>query len=249
MGQSRVLLLLAGLGAVSCQTITEEMPTASHAPVAPVPVIIVQGPTGSTIVPVVPTTPPVAANPTTPPAAANPTTPPSAPPPPVLSPFVGVVVGGGPTTPPVPPVAAAPTTAPTSVPPLLVPTTAPPPAGNNGSGGGGGGCGGITNNCNAVASVHAYVYYVVCGTSVVDAKFAEEGPSGCDVRLDATPKDANGKATEAHGTPHWDISGASWDANANKNPYTPLVYGGNGSFTASVEIDGVRSNTFTYRFR
>jgi hypothetical protein len=132
--------------------------------------------------------------------------------------------------------------------PNSVPTSAPadPPSNNNG-GGGGGGCEG---NCAPVASIHAYVYYVQCnGVAMPNTKFVTEGPADCDVRLDATPKDERGKATNVIGSPNWSIDGGYRWATPG-NPYTPLVFGGrSGEITVSVEINGVRSNTFTYRFR
>jgi hypothetical protein len=153
--------------------------------------------------------------------------------------------GGGGTSGPVQPLPTSqplPTAKPTNPPANNDP--APPPSN------GGGGCSGWPNNCNPVASIHAYVYYIVCnGEAQPDTKFAESGPAGCDVRLDATPKDEKGKHTQAKGQPSWTIhGGSSWEA--NKNPYTPLVRGGHsGELTAWVEIDGVRSNTFSYRFQ
>src|SRR5688572_2892525 len=61
------------------------------------------------------------------------------------------------------------------------------------------------NNCNPVASVHAQVYYIQCqGQPVPDTKDATSGPSDCDVVLDATPKDAAGRATNS-GMPNWNF--------------------------------------------
>ena len=130
-------------------------------------------------------------------------------------------------------------TTPTS--PAAQPTN--PPSNN----GGGGNCSGWPSNCNPVASIHAHVYFLICGGNVVDARYATDGPADCDVRLDATPKDAQGKHTQAKGTPEWRIDGASWYV--GNNPYTPTVRGQRGGFTAVVTIDGVNSNVINYSFR
>src|SRR5262245_45812928 len=65
------------------------------------------------------------------------------------------------------------------------PTGQPQPT-NPPASSGGGNCDGFPPNCNPVASVHAYVYFIMCnGVAMPDTKFAESGPVDCDVRLDA----------------------------------------------------------------
>ena len=150
--------------------------------------------------------------------------------------------------------------------PQVQPTA--PPLGGSGGGGGGGttpsqpssqqpqpttapapsnGC--WRNNCNPVASVHAQVYYIQCqGQAVPDTKDATEGPADCDIVLDATPKDAAGRATQS-GLPEWSISGGRNVVNAGS--FTPKVIGGGqpGSVTFSARVDGVTSNVYTFTFR
>jgi hypothetical protein len=137
---------------------------------------------------------------------------------------------------------AAPTPRPTAPP---APTVTPgPAAGEVGSCTGG--------NCAPPVSVHAYVHGISCNYETVPGnfKFATDGPKECAVHLDATPKDASGRATDVIGAPNWSIDGGYRWAPSN-NPYTPIVFGDGraGEITASVEIYGIRSNTFTYRFR
>lgn len=146
-------------------------------------------------------------------------------------------------------------------------TPLPPlPAPSNGGGGGGGGgggnpqptsappsgsgnCQGWPANCNPVASIHAHVYFLQCNGAVVDAKYATEGPWDCDVVLDATPKDDRGKHTQPRDfTPEWNVGGGY--TLVNGSTFTPKILGGRtGEVTFSVRVDGVWSNTTTYRFR
>jgi hypothetical protein len=105
------------------------------------------------------------------------------------------------------------------------------------------------NNCNAVASVHAQVYYIQCnGEAQPNTKDATEGPSSCDIVLDATPKDAAGRATQS-GLPDWNISGGR--TVVNPGSFTPKVIGGGkgGEVTFSARVDGVTSNVYTFTFR
>jgi hypothetical protein len=227
MSYARVgAVLMSGLVVASCQTITEELPQQATALPASVPVPII-------IVPV--SIPPQSTSPAPVPGTGG-------------SGSGGSGSGGGSTLPqPVPGQQQATPT----------PSSGNSGGGNNGggNGGGGGNSGGgngscNTGNCDPIVSVHAYVYYIQChGEAQLGTKFAEEGPADCDVRLDATPKKANGKGTDIICDPHWSIDGARWATPGN--PFTPLVFspGAGGSFTAQVEVCGVVSNSFTYRFR
>jgi hypothetical protein len=141
-----------------------------------------------------------------------------------------------------PTAAPAPTPRPTAVP---APTATPAPAAADV-----GSCPG--GNCAPPVSIHAYVHGITCNYEVVPGnwKFAADGPKECAVHFDATPKDAGGRASDVIGEPHWTIDGGyRWSP--SNNPYTPIVYGDGraGEVTASVEIYGIRSNTFTFRFR
>jgi hypothetical protein len=214
------VVLTVGVIVASCQTITEDLPSPTVLPAsAPVPIIVV---------PV--SIPPQTSNPAPAPSGGG----------------GGGGGGGGSTIPqPLPPVGGG----------------GGGGGGNTGGGGGGGNTGGgggsdngsgscNTGNCDPIVSVHAYVYYIQChGQAQPNTKFAEEGPADCDVRLDATPKKANGKGTDIVCDPHWSIDGARWTTPGN--PFTPLVFssGAGSSFSASVEVCGVTSNSFTYRFR
>jgi hypothetical protein len=134
--------------------------------------------------------------------------------------------------------------------PIPQPVPQPVPSGDNGGGGGGGGGGeNPPGSAEDIVSVHAYVYYIQCrGQAQPNTKFAEEGPADCDVRLDATAKNARGRGIDTNCDPRWSINGARWATPGN--PYTPLVFGGApGEFTAQVELCGVTSNSFSYRFR
>ena len=185
-------VLLVGLVAGSCQTITEELPVSSYnlPSVAPVPIVVIQLPQPQ------------------PQSSLPPSSPTSAP----------SSGGGGGTSP--------------------QPTSAPQP--DNGC---------WRNNCNAVASVHAQVYYIQCnGEAMPNTKDATEGSASCDIVLDATPKDAAGRATQS-GLPEWSISGGRTVVNSGS--FTPKVIGGGrgGDVTFSARVDGVTSNVYTFSFR
>jgi hypothetical protein len=245
------LSLLAGLALVSCQTITEELPTAaSKNPLGPAPVLVVPLPIVITSKPPAATASPTAprATPTASPTTAGPTPTPSpttlaATPTATARP---TAAGATPTATPTAVTATPTPTAAATVAPTPTPTPAPTPTAAPG------GCEGFPPNCNPVDSVHAYVWFLVCGDTIVDAKFATESPAECEVRLDATPKDIYNQHTQATGTPVWTIQGGyRWKANVGSNPYTPTVFGDGrrGEFTAYVELDGKRSNIFTVTFR
>jgi hypothetical protein len=104
------------------------------------------------------------------------------------------------------------------------------------------------NNCNPVASIHAQVFYIVCNGVDIGGKDATEAPADCDVILDATPKDAAGRATQSD-IPDWSISGGRTVHNANT--FTPKVIGGGkgGDVTFSARVGNVTSNIYTFTFR
>jgi hypothetical protein len=135
-------------------------------------------------------------------------------------------------------VPATPTASPAATAPPATPTSTPAGDPN---------CPGWPSNCAPVASIHAHAYYALCHGVAVDVKYKNEGPAGCDVRLDATPKDEKGKHTQARGTPEWTIDGST--IVITDNPFTPLVRAVNGGFSARVRVDGVWSNTVDYTFR
>lgn len=239
----RWTLALACMTAFSCQTITEEMPggpSSSSAPGGPssIPIVVTQIPIPSSTGPVSSTPVPSGAAGTPAPVPTSSNSQPG-----TAQPGVG---GGGGGSNPAPTATPAPTPvvvsqpAPTSqpVPTVTVPSgqQEPPPSGNG--------------NTGEMVSIHAHVYYVVCGDNVIpNSKFAEEANVGCQVRLDATPKDSKNKAVVVDGTPNWTFEGTSYPVSA-KNPYTPILTGtGPGEFTAFCELNGVRSNTFSFRFR
>jgi hypothetical protein len=99
-----------------------------------------------------------------------------------------------------------------------------------------------------VASIHAQVYHIVCNGVSIGGKDATEGPADCDVVLDATPKDAAGRATQSD-IPDWSISGGRTVVNANS--FTPKIIGGGkgGDVTFSARVGNVTSNVYTYTFR
>jgi hypothetical protein len=142
----------------------------------------------------------------------------------------------------------APTVRPTTPPssgPTPRPTTAPTPRPSPGSGGGGGGGG------STVARVGAKVFFVECdGNIVPGSEYASTAPIGCRVHFDCTPRDANNQPTTARGTPEWTFNPDHLvSGGGGGNPYTPAVYVlGEGSFSAFVTIDGVRSADVRIRF-
>ena len=108
----------------------------------------------------------------------------------------------------------------------------------------------IPNNTNPVARVLAKVFFVECnGGEVPGTGSATEAPVGCRVHLDATPKDAGGKPTQAKGTPQWSYSDKSAFDVAGNSAFNPtLTVKKTGSTSISCTIDGVRSNEISIRF-
>ena len=117
----------------------------------------------------------------------------------------------------------------------------PPPSGGNPGGHPGGN---IPNNNNPVTKVGAKVYFLECnGQEVPGSEFATQAQVGCRIHFDCTPKDANNNPTQAQGQPNWSFSPGGLVSGGNPNDFTPTVTAsGTGNLTASVVIDGVRSN-------
>jgi hypothetical protein len=106
----------------------------------------------------------------------------------------------------------------------------------------------IPDNRNPVARVQAKVFFVECGGGAVPGS-GSEAPVGCRVHLDATPKDAGGRPTQAKGRPQWSYTDTSAIDIAGNSPFNPvLTVKKTGSTTASCTIDGVRSNDVSIRF-
>jgi hypothetical protein len=114
------------------------------------------------------------------------------------------------------------------------------------------GPGGYPPSCEPVARVGLVVFYVICNGQVVpNSKFATEAKASCLVRLDTTPKDAKNVHTLAKGQPHWTFGGGYPVVNWNNNQYTPMFSGQGrpGTLTATVKVDGIQSNTLTFKFK
>ena len=108
----------------------------------------------------------------------------------------------------------------------------------------------IPNNTNPVAKVLAKVFFVECdGAEVPGTGSATTAPVGCRVHLDATPKDAGGKPTQAKSTPQWSYSDKSAIEVGGNSSFNPvLTVKKTGSVSAVCTIDGVRSNEVSIRF-
>ena len=142
---------------------------------------------------------------------------------------------GGAPPPPAPQPVPAPTSNPTPRPSAGAPTPAP------GSGGGSG----------SVARVGAKVFFLECNGAIVpDTDNARTAQVGCRIHYDCTPRDAANNPTTARGTPVWTWSPTSLirGGGSGGNPYTPAVEAvSEGTLTASVVIDGVRSDDVVIR--
>ncbi|HVQ28213.1 MAG TPA: hypothetical protein VMV21_01460 [Vicinamibacteria bacterium] len=104
----------------------------------------------------------------------------------------------------------------------------------------------IPDNTNPVARVQAKVFFVECNGGPVPGA---DAPVGCRVHLDATPKDAGGRPTQAKGRPQWSYSDTSAVDVSGNSPFNPvLTVKKTGFLTASCTIDGVRSNDVSIRF-
>ncbi len=192
MARTLSFLLVAGLLAVGCKTITEELPTS---------------PTAAGGTPVVTVPIPVVVTPVTLPQPETPTPSPSP---------------GSPS-----------------------PTATPVPEGE-----GDGDGPDIPDNKNPVAKVLAKVFFIECnGSEVPGTGSATTAPVGCRVHLDATPKDAGGKPTQAKSTPQWSYSDTSSFVIGGNSAFNPVLTVNNtGSTSIACTIDGVRSNEFQVRF-
>ena len=153
---------------------------------------------------------------------------------------------GLPAIPVLPPVVVVPVPIPTPEVPSGAPVTPPhnpnpnpnppPPSGNP--------PGQVPNNNNPVTKVGAKVYFLECnGQQVPDSEFATSAQVGCRIHFDCTPKDANNNPTQSQGGPSWSFSPGNLVSGGNPSDFTPTVTASQaGNLTASVVIDGVRSN-------
>ena len=108
----------------------------------------------------------------------------------------------------------------------------------------------IPNNTNPVARVQIKVFFVECnGAEVPGTGSATTAPVGCRVHLDATPKDAGGKPTQAKTTPQWSYSDKStFDVGGNSSFNPVLTVKNTGSTSIVCTIDGIPSNEIGIRF-
>ena len=108
----------------------------------------------------------------------------------------------------------------------------------------------IPDNTNPVAKVLIKVFFVECnGAAVPGTDSARQAAVGCRVHLDATPKDAGSRPTQAKSTPQWSYSDRSAIDVAGNSAFNPvLTVKRTGSTSISCTIDGVRSNDISIRF-
>jgi hypothetical protein len=108
-------------------------------------------------------------------------------------------------------------------------------------------------SCQPVASVGVVTFWVLCGSNVVpNSKYATTADAACQVKLDATPKDASRTPTQSH-DPVWSFgmgSSAYW-VGWGGGAFNPTVHGegAKGQFTATATVDGVRSNDLVFYFQ
>jgi hypothetical protein len=138
------------------------------------------------------------------------------------------------------PVAPAPTPRPTAVPPAN-PTPDPSAPPGNGTGAD------IPNNTNPVARADAKVEGVYCNGQVLPA--STSAAVGCVIRLDVTPKDGHGQATQAKSDPVWTYSNTSFWVGHGGSAYNPTMFGlAPGTTNVYATVDGIRSNAFDVSF-
>lgn len=95
------------------------------------------------------------------------------------------------------------------------------------------------------------VFFVECdGVEVPGSENASEAAVGCRLHMDCTTRDGGNQPTRAKGQPSWYLSNPNLVAGGQRTDYTPVfTIQRAGALTLSVEIDGVRSNEVTVRFR
>jgi hypothetical protein len=72
---------------------------------------------------------------------------------------------------------------------------------------------------------------------------------GCVIRLDVTPKDSHGQATQAKSDPVWTWSNTSFWVGHGGSAYNPTMFGlAPGVTNVYATVDGVRSNAFDVSF-
>ena len=137
------------------------------------------------------------------------------------------------------PVAPAPTPRPTAGPPANPTPDPSAPPGN--------GPGDIPNNTNPVARADAKVTGVYCNNVPMPATTSTA--VGCVIRLDVTPKDAHGQATQAKTDPVWTWSNTSFWIGHGGSAYNPTMLGlAPGTTNVYATVDGIRSNAFDVSF-
>ena len=146
---------------------------------------------------------------------------------PVPVPSPVVVVRGpnpGPITNPIPTVGPFPTSAPPS---------APPPSGGSD----------IPDNNEPIVKVFAKVRWIECQGQIIAEDFADEAPVGCRIALDATPKGASNRPTQARSTPRWTYSDTGIISVSGNSAFNPVLKAlSPGNLSLYVTIDGVASN-------
>ena len=108
----------------------------------------------------------------------------------------------------------------------------------------------LPNNTAPVAKVTARVFFVeLNGSPIMGSEYSTEVPVGARLHLDCTPRDAYGQPTRAAGGPYWSINVPSLVTGGSRTAYSPAwLVKAPGTFVASVEIDGQRSNDVVVRF-
>jgi hypothetical protein len=137
------------------------------------------------------------------------------------------------------PVAPAPTPRATAVPPANPsPNPSSPPPGTGAD---------IPSNTNPVARADAKVTGVYCNNQPMPA--TTSAAVGCVIRLDVTPKDGHGQATQAKTDPVWTWSNTSFWIGHGGSAYNPTMLGlAPGVTNVYATVDGVRSNAFDVTF-
>ena len=96
-----------------------------------------------------------------------------------------------------------------------------------------------------MSRVLARVFFVECeGKVVPNSGDAGEAQVGCRVHLDVTPKDSQGRPTQAIGTPRWSWSNPAIIHASSDSDYTPTLTAlAPGALDIGCTIDNIQSNT------
>lgn len=108
----------------------------------------------------------------------------------------------------------------------------------------------INDNDRPVERVGAGVYYVECGGQILEhSRGAKEAEVGCNVHLDATPKDEDNVPTNPRYPVRWRFSDPDSIDVRGSNPLGPIITGLRAhDQQIYVTVDGVDSNKFSIRF-